>query len=890
VKKVVIIISIVGLLTGAFFVYRWLNKPKVDPWAFVPAKSALVFESHQLFTDLDSLENTALWQAFSGHSDVQRWSKFKESIEALDEGAVMAAYRNTHLILCVQSISKHQFDALMVINTTGGDRINGLRKVLHDYQEQGYRRKTRRYNGFEIVELFNEPDKPAFSYFWKGDYLVGSTSAILVEDAIRTYNEDSGMRPFIKTYAYLFDINPLSNDQGNVYINHAGFASLLSGFLQSEVSVSGKASFLDVQLRDNYLKLTGFTFPSPGILSTLHTRPTGMDLLDLVPGSTAVLHHYSFEDPIAWRDSLKQLSPAIEEASQMIQDRFDLDVSYLMRAMGTELAMARQEQIDAQDPANKIAYWKTRDADRLKAFLDQLNVRMSEDSLFMDRVGEYEIKRMEGDLLFEALAGDLLSGQKLRYYTFHRENFIVSNSLAVLKRLIRDIAQDDTWKKSISVNEMLDLSSREANYTLIYHVPAAWNEWNQQLEPGWLEWMENNTLGFKSLRYITLQMSRVENKFYTSFLAFQPEPPRQPSYLTESQRLQLTAQANTEPFVFIHDGGMEILLQDTAKVLSHFDPRLRLLWRYTLPAAMVGEPEALDFYKNGKTQYALVSNNQIFVIDRTGNMVEGFPRDIPVPEPVVHFSVVDYDGSRNYRFMYTDAEGNIYLTDKQGNLLEGWKPQVTGDSLIAAPRHVRLAGTDAYIVLKDNALDVFMRRGKSFPGFPVSFDEALVPEYFIEAAGTFQDSKITLLTVEGELISLNLTGQTTGRIQLTKVAANTRFELVPDRLGQTFLIIRSDDLQWEILDHKGNALFQKDYMDAREQTVQFYRFSGQNVVISVVNEKAGFVSLYDLEGNPLLKEPLRSSEEIALLYSEAREQFTIFLIYHDELRRLTMRR
>jgi hypothetical protein len=68
----------------------------------------------------------------------------------------------------------------------------------------------------------------------------------------------------------------------------------------------------------------------------------------------------------------------------------------------------------------------------------------------------------------------------------------------------------------------------------------------------------------------------------------------------------------------------------------------------------------LDYFKNGKLQYIVTTPSYIYLIDRLGRDVEGFPKKKNLN---ARFSeVVDYDKSRNYRVAIASGDKDIFYS------------------------------------------------------------------------------------------------------------------------------------------------------------------------------------------------------------------------------------
>lgn len=157
--------------------------------------------------------------------------------------------------------------------------------------------------------------------------------------------------------------------------------------------------------------------------------------------------------------------------------------------------------------------------------------------------------------------------------------------------------------------------------------------------------------------------------------------------------------------------GKEILLQDTLHALCLINGQGRILWRKQLPGPILGEPEQVDVYRNAKLQYAFLTQKALWVVDRNGNNVAGFPIALPSPA-VAPLGVFDYDRSRHYRFTVAMENRTVVMYDNLGKRVVGFKPSPLDQPACTTPTHVRTATKD-FIVLADAArLYLLDRQGR----------------------------------------------------------------------------------------------------------------------------------------------------------------------------------
>ena len=170
-------------------------------------------------------------------------------------------------------------------------------------------------------------------------------------------------------------------------------------------------------------------------------------------------------------------------------------------------------------------------------------------------------------------------------------------------------------------------------------------------------------------------------------------------------------------------------------------------------------------------------------------------------------------------------------------------------------------------------------------GFPFNTGQNLDINYHLSASNSLDNSSISLISKDGELIELNLEGDVMQRNQLLKTTPNTQFRLVPDRNEKSFLIVRSEGNKYDVLDETGNILFSKDYFTEADILIQYYEFGAGRDLIVFTDTFSETLYIYDKSGNLLTGNPLRSAHEVSILYSSANRSFQVFTSSGSNLER-----
>ena len=173
--------------------------------------------------------------------------------------------------------------------------------------------------------------------------------------------------------------------------------------------------------------------------------------------------------------------------------------------------------------------------------------------------------------------------------------------------------------------------------------------------------------------------------------------------------------------------------------------------------------------------------------------------------------IVDYDQRRNYRFSITTKQGDAFITDKSGTLLEGWNPYSFEEEIIGSMRHFRIGGTDAYAVaLTNGEILLLSRRAKIYNGFPLKLNLSIESDYHLDIGSNFKSSHWTLLSENGTLFQINLKGEIIHKKQLYKPAADTQFSLINDSKNKKYVITKATKTKITLVNNKDEIYFEKN--------------------------------------------------------------------------------
>jgi hypothetical protein len=873
-KKLLIILSILLLAGAGYFTYdKFVKHSDLTSWSFVPSDAAMVFELG-LIKDITELQGNPIWQNLGqtdGLQDLSETIAFLDSVNG--NGGFSAIFKKAPALISLHKVSSSSLDFLIILDVQNLSQNTFISAAIGRLKKAGYRFKTRTYNDFKISEIGD--GEKTFTYIFYKNFFLSSFTPYLVEDAIRTI-EETNIQSFAETF-------PVSTT-GKIHINFKQLSSALESFIATDVELPLSSGSYQYGIDSTMLSISGFS-TSDDWVATHKNAPGKFEMTSVIPSNTALLYHITSTDFNSWQKNHTNYlakSPQILKLRDSLQSTLDFRVEQVFDLLDEELGLAT---IESRRPDDQRQFFilKVKDVGESLSYFQKLTERIAfsrGDTVYTESYSNNEIRFLPIPNFPKYMLGEMVSGFDRCFYINYFNYLIFSNNLEELKSLVSSIEEEDTWGKSIPLNDFLSMTNAEANASLFVSVPRIWPNIVANTKPEWRQYFKKNAQFYKKIELAAFQVSYLDDQYFTNITFSQSARREQIVVKTSADNvLTLTNAVVSKPYLVRSHAHnfFDILLVDSTYNLYYLDRTFSSLWTKQLENGIVSEVYPIDYYRNNKIQYAFATKNKIHIIDRTGNYITGYPKKLSNEASIDFFKLLDYDRSRNFRFGITDIDGKVYLSDKDLKLLDGWDPIPYRRKAIQPLKHARLGGRDVMISIQENGLiNVTNRRGEKKSGFPFDLKADISANYFLSASNSLGRSSLTVLSKQGELVEINLEGIVINRDQLIKNSSDTEFQLVTDRGEKSFIIVRKEENKFEILDATGNLLFSKDYLSNDEVLIQYYQFgAGKDLVVftDTANES---LYVYDKSGNLVTGNPIRSSNEVSLVYSSSRKELQIY--------------
>ncbi|MGE0929923.1 hypothetical protein [Peijinzhouia sedimentorum] len=907
-KFSIVFIILLVLGVSAFFLWDKLFPKSIDnSWSLIPENALIVYETDDLVKSWNEWESGEIWKILE---EIPSVGSIRDNLDRMDsltgrDGSLDRILRGKKFLASLHTTSRNEFDFLFNFPYPPALGDGSLQKVLDSYSAAGFQVSERNHRGYTLREVTHPSNGDILTLLSANGFLSVSFTPFLVEDVVRLLDDTDSRQSFDQSNAQIFKYTNSQNPFGNFYFNLKRldeFASIFSASGTEKWLASYKAiantAILQVSQEENRIRLRGISETGAeteqNFLNTFSNQSKGdITIGNLIPKQTGYFLHYYLSDFEDWQSKLQAYwevhHPNLRAGRQAITDKYNTSLSNFAKWTGTEVSLIWLNSL-SKSGSPKLAIVDLADVETAMTELDRFGMQvegLSGDTLYRERFGDLDIRLLNVPEVPYYWLGEAFSGFSQSYYAEYDNKLLISNEIEVLKQLMRDIEEGSTWDTN---KRGWDSQLSTANITSLVHTPNLWNILLANMAEPWTRFFTQNEAILLSFERAFVQLGNSNGDFETEISLEYVKPlddSNKSLNYTVSQRTVLGSKITSRPIQIrnLQNGQLETFMQTEDGNLFIIGQSGEIILKRSIGSAIISDIFPIDFYKNGDTQYLFITeNNIIHLIDRQGNYVGSYPdRPDNMQLQVKSLNVLDYDNSKNYNLLITDAIGNIFLYDQFMTNLEGWQPVQLNGLFSQVPFHLSVRTRDYIIASQARGfIHVMDKDGLPVQGFPIDIKGRLGSSFFIEYGNTAANTLLTTITEEGEIIQFNLQGNITKREQLIKPNRDSKFYLINDEGGRTYTIVRQDFNQLSFLDKDGKTRFQTNLVAGGTLSFQYYYFAPGQEVFVVNDPVQEFSYLYSSEGKLIKERPLESSHSILVHYISQNGTYRVFTNYLDQ--------
>ena len=144
-------------------------------------------------------------------------------------------------------------------------------------------------------------------------------------------------------------------------------------------------------------------------------------------------------------------------------------------------------------------------------------------------------------------------------------------------------------------------------------------------------------------------------------------------------------------------GRMNLFYQNSSGAICLKEEDGKGIWGVPFGKPLCGTAQTVDYYANGKLQILFGSGSSVYLIDRLGRFVTGFPIDLG-KEILLGPDVYDFNGAKAYNIMVLHKDKTIEMYNLKGQKPASWKGIALQETIKGLPERIEVGGRTYWIV------------------------------------------------------------------------------------------------------------------------------------------------------------------------------------------------
>ncbi len=882
-RTIVTIVLILAVIGGVVFLfYRWINEQnyrQYNPVDAVPLNATMVLNVEEFEIFVNSLKSNAWWNSLNGNRELHGFARMVNFIDSVSKSdqRIKTFLRGNSIIAAFYSNYSQESEFLVSLKIPK-DFSQGDILELVKLQSLGLvNAEDVLVSGSKGILLKNPSSQNSgLTFIVFGNLLLVSNSQELLVESVEMLKDGSGSQPD-EQFKSLF-LTAASGVAANIFVNTNELSKVLSLKQNSNVlkGVTGWVG-LDVQVSSNSILANGLVLNSNqgNDFYEAFTRqtPVPFTLKGYMPAATSFFTWYGLPnisnfmaDYSDYIDYLGLAEPYNKNRSGFLSLTGISFDEFLSNNLNGEVA-ASAVKLD-NDSTEWFMFINTKSG---SATMQQLEVFSK--NFKLNRY-EYKPDNHSGFMIVEnpiktylpTMLGNSFLNVTDSYVTAIDNVLVFGPSVSSIKFIINEYLRNNTLRSSANFNGFQQRISTASNLIVYCNgmVPSPIGEVYLHGEPLGL-YMGEKT--FKH-EFVWQVVGGSQKLFAMLVVESVPLESERISALPKNAKwiCKLDMEPTGKPHRLINhlNSQVEFLVQDSNNAIYLIGNNGHILWKRKIDSPIIGDVYQVDIFSNRKLQMAFAAGNKIYVIDRNGDNVEGFPLTLPAVA-TSPLSIFDYDKNRRYRFMVACADKRIHCYDSSGKPVNGWSNFKTETIVTSRIGFVSYQGKDFLVIFDHNRLYLLNRRG----------EERVKPQSFFAKA---RNAEFYLVTSSGKTPYL-VTTDTLGIIRKIFFDGNVESMILePFPSNHTF---RMADNKYFILDKNRISIYSGDGKLKNVILSSKGNFdTGSLEVIStdsllVLASQHGTVVGFSTSGKPVSPFPISGSIPLAGFTSDGKQYVTL---------------
>jgi len=903
-KKSLIVVLIA--IFGAVAAYIWFTKDEI-----VFSKETSLYKAvpvtAPVFVELSSLKAIPLKnQGIQELSAIPACSWLMKNVNALshtiaEKEDVPRQWGKRPFIVAFDFVGEKRLEAILISKIKSSGEFKGMESLLNHITgiPNIPAPKIKKYSGYKIFSITDKKGNKLHYCAADGLFLL-SAEPILIEKSLRQLNSENltSIRNFNR-------VNKTVTAQSDVawYINHELFPEL-PALLSSQKNRDAKNEFgeiqrtnprkevlktsnyagwseLDMAFHDNRISLNGITTADDSLNHFITVfraqEPQACLAAKILPRNTSCYLSFSFSDAGRFFEKLSTYFARTktfykrEEALKKMEKRLGKNSRKIWRNMVKKQVIGAITNVSGN-------------GDKSSLFIFPLNSRKENQQQFTGLLKNYARRKK---IEFSSLSKNILVGHgnsytvyhfpypsfpgiwlgdafrfaKANYATFYNDYLVFASSEKVMRQYISSMEQGNTLDEKHSYSALKKTMENKTNISFYADVNRLYALKETLFNADVCKNIERNSETLLKFNALSWQMLSEDNVYFNALnIGFNGATDDVNADGEALWTCNLGAPVYLKPQIVLNHNNKlkEIIVQDEDNKLHLLTSAGKQLWSIPVKGNILSEIHQVDVYRNGKLQYLFNTKDKLYLIDRNGNNVSGFPV-VFQSKATNGVNVFDYDNNRKYRYFVACENRKIYAFDQKGKLVSGWNPARTESAVTTPVQHFRVNSKD-YIVFKD-ASKVYMlnRRGEKRVNVSARFENSDNP-LVLNLNGT---PKIVATDKNGNVFYLFFNGKYKEK-KVGKFSVNHFFNVCDLEGNKIPDFVFVDNNKLKVVDENGKAVYDYKFNNKINARPDIYSFPAGEKMIGVTNHTENHIYLFTPSGKPYNDFPLTGCSRFSI--------------------------
>ena len=736
-KKVIIaifVLLILGAIGGGLY---WksiqTNTVSADPIDAIPLSATLVISYPNLTKAWDTFENQDYYELLAPVMEFDNFFARHMLLDSLmrHNQDVKNALSGSALWCSFHSISGDSLSFFHAFKPTTGSTKQVLEGFKKAFSVKGTISEQKLGERTVIKVVFSNPFGIAY-FTVENELILASSDLDLLQTSIAQLSSGKSLRNDVH-FAKALSASG-KNVEANLFVNFEKLPAYLNGALKPgtkglQAAVGKFASWmeLDLNLKPEGLTFNGFTYTNDSLPQYLglflKQKPQTISFPEVLPSNTASFVFYGIQDALSfssdYRKLLSQLGKlqTLDQELDSLNTLYDIDLEQsLLGWIGNSFGICITEPRQENFANNSYLVFETKSPDLAARLLEDLATKLAAkngQNLDTARESGIIIRNLQLNGIVSQLLGQEFEQYDNPSYAIINNHVVFGTNTESVVEYLRYVHADRTLAKELSFSRFAENLSSTFNVFSYHHLKRSKKILDSYLNRSAMEMLNGNPQLAQNFEALGTQLSSTGESFYSNvFLKYNPNSEASEEILWEA-KMDTTSQI-APVFVKNHlSGEPEIFVQDQANAIYLFNQVGKRLFKAEIAEKIESRPIQIDAFKNGKLQYIFNTKNFIYLVDRDGNLADGYPIELKAAA-ITDLAVFDYDNDKDYRLLITCENKRIYNFDIKGKNVSGWRHNRASDLTVHPFKHLLVSRKD-YLVTGESSGKIHLldRAGKN---------------------------------------------------------------------------------------------------------------------------------------------------------------------------------